>query len=422
MNETEKKKNIILELVSSADIENATLKLMDFADDFAPNETLTHEATLIRSKFCQIKNEVKFGETDTTRRLRDKLNQRILAYLDEFKESKINEKKAKILEKKQKLNTRSFESLIYKGENTSINSRTLITLKKVKKKFKLFKIGPINLTLEKGDIIGILGENGSGKTTLLNIIAGEKKYNSGKVTYHFNEQTDWYQIKRDIAYLKQDIRPWIGKVEKTLTLTAALQGSKGKVNLNIVNRILLRLRLENLKNKNWKQLSGGHKTRLELARLLLTNPKVLILDEPLAYLDINSQQLLLKDLKDFSNLSANPLSIIVSSQHIHELESISNKVLFLRDGKILSKHNRLDTKIKNNIYELRSNLSKESLHSTLLELDSSIKTTKWSTHICIEVPQYIKSENILTHLVSKNVSITYFRDISNSTKSLYYDQ
>src|SRR5690606_29231484 len=86
------------------------------------------------------------------------------------------------------------------------------------------------------------------------------------------------------------------------------------------------------RNHQWSELSSGYKMRFELARTFLRKPKILLLDEPLANLDVLAQQLILEDLKNLSQSISNPLGIVLSSQQLFEVEKVSDKILFLKNG------------------------------------------------------------------------------------------
>ncbi len=135
---------------------------------------------------------------------------------------------------------------------------------------------------------------------------------------------DWIKIKNQIAYVKQEIPKWHGSLRENLHFDS-IHGIKGLQNKKDVDFILHRLGLIEYQNREWNELSGGFKLRFTLAKALVWKPSLIILDEPLANLDIHAQILVLNDLRDLANSSKYPVSIVISSQHLHEVEHIANK-------------------------------------------------------------------------------------------------
>ncbi|BAZ09786.1 ABC transporter ATP-binding protein [Calothrix sp. NIES-4071] len=146
---------------------------------------------------------------------------------------------------------------------------------------------------------------------------------------------DFYSVKQNIVYIPQELQKWHGLLADNLYFAASICGIKGQDNLDEVDFVINRLGLEKYKKATWGEISGGFKMRFSLAKALICHPKLIILDEPLANLDISTQLLFLQDIRDLANSSANPISIIISSQHLYEVENIADNILFLKDGKAI---------------------------------------------------------------------------------------
>jgi ABC-2 type transport system ATP-binding protein len=99
--------------------------------------------------------------------------------------------------------------------------------------------------------------------------------------------------------------------------------------------LLKRYGLDKFKTATWDEVSGGYKTRFEIVRALVSKPDLLILDEPLAYLDILSQQVVLRQLRQLAKNRARPIGVIVTSQQLYEIEAIADRLLVLDGGTIL---------------------------------------------------------------------------------------
>ncbi|HSY62153.1 MAG TPA: ATP-binding cassette domain-containing protein, partial [Cytophaga sp.] len=178
-----------------------------------------------------------------------------------------------------------------------------------------FKLGPVSTVLKAGEITGIVGENGNGKTTLLRILARLLSYDTGILEYHFDDHeiSEDYLIKHHIAYIPQRLESWQGTLRENLHYAATIHNIVGEENEKLVEFVIHRMGLSNFAHLGWKELSSGYKLRFELAKMLVWSPKVLVLDEPLANLDINAQEWILQDFKSMANSIKNPVSVILSS-------------------------------------------------------------------------------------------------------------
>ena len=146
--------------------------------------------------------------------------------------------------------------------------------------------------------------------------------------------------------------------------------------------------------------------RFELVRTLLRKPTILLLDEPLANLDVLAQQLILEDLKNISDSVSNPIGIILSSQQLFEVEKISDKVLFLKNGKPthLSSANKQKDESTLTVMELDSSASKEELYSALKNYEVSAsfspQLSAKSIHKHSEIHLAVRQSNSCSHAAS----------------------
>lgn len=287
-----------------------------------------------------------------------------------------------------------------------------------------FVLQNISLQLQRGKIIGLVGENGNGKTTLLRVLSGEITVDDGAVEYFsgITKLTTWEEIKTELAFIPQRIERWWGNVYEYISYNAAIKGISGDENIYATNFIIHRLGLSNFKNHSWSQLSSGYKLRVEIAKTLVWNPKVLMLDEPLANLDLMAQELLLQDLKDLTASLKHPVTLILTSQQLHEVETIADTVIFLKNGRSVFNGNTDDLEKLEQDYtlELDGKFTYHDLAKCLSDWKVKIEKNSLGYKVLMDKSHSVKS--FFEILLSNNLELTYFRNISNSTKKLFNDK
>ena len=301
-------------------------------------------------------------------------------------------------------------------------SELLISAENLEKKYasNRFSLGPVNLYLKQGEILGLVGENGNGKTTLLRLLAGELFATNGSLSYHFPYE-DLYDLRSQLVYIPQRTQTWYGSVFTNLEFAASSYGYTPKENTLVVNLIMARLGLRKFRNFAWNDLSSGFKMRLELAHMLLRKPKILLIDEPLANLDILAQQTILEDFKAIAKSPFRPIGIVLSSQQLYEVEKTSDQVIFLKNGTQKNLHqNEIDTNeavTSHYIYEFETHWHKDELLALLgnnlvdLQINGGVFIATFS--------EEMTPENFLKIIVNHSVPIQYFRDITNSTRRFF---
>src|SRR5690606_21422336 len=156
--------------------------------------------------------------------------------------------------------------------------------------------------------------------------------------------------------------------------------------------------------------------RFELARTLLRKPEILLLDEPLANLDVLAQQIILEDLKSIANSVNNPIALILSSQQLYEVEKISDKVIFLKNGKY--NEPKPETEKPRLILELDSNSTREELTNVFSELAIEKITFNGGIYMLYFSGETTFSDVILA-LGQNKIPMIYIRDISASTRRFF---
>ncbi|MBA3898871.1 MAG: ABC transporter ATP-binding protein [Bacteroidetes bacterium] len=381
------------------DINRTSQRLLDLVYDFDFGESARKSALKIR------KNYNKSKELGRVKIENKALHQELNILLEEIK----NQQPAIPEEVGQK-------KILARFSNIS---------KQFKSRLHNFNFKPISLDLIQGKIIGLVGENGNGKTTLLRMLSGELSADSGHIEYYLNEMPirDWQFIKKKIAFIPQRLERWYGTAEENISFHAANKGFKGEKNKEKVDFIIGRMGLTNFRELSWPEISSGYKLRIEIAMALVWEPEILILDEPLANLDIQAQELLLQDLRNLADSIRNPASIILSSQQLHEVETIADQVIFLKNGNAVFNGNLKDFKNMETslTFEVNGNFSYLDLQELLFNWEE-IKIEQSASSFTISCSGNHSKEEFLKLLANNNIDINYFRNISGSTKKLFNDK
>lgn len=283
-----------------------------------------------------------------------------------------------------------------------------------------FTLEGITLGLDAGKITGVVGENGNGKTTLLRIIAGELSHDSGDIHYFGENKIEvlsWENIRSRVAYIPQRIPKWHGILKSNLIFQASIRGIKGAEADFMVDDLLDKLGLQEYANLRWKEISTGYRLRFQLAKMLIGSPELLVLDEPIANLDINAQEKFLADLRLIVSEPERNVSVILSSQQLHEIENVSDGVVFLRKGKMIyaGDVDKIGETREQNEFEIQCSLSFDDLNKLFegIEINQAGKT------IHIKVPLEMDSDEFLKIILREGGKVMYFRDISSSTRRLF---
>jgi len=301
---------------------------------------------------------------------------------------------------------------------TSPSPELLVSVEEVSKTYTNgnFTLSPISFRVSTGDILGVVGENGNGKTTLLRCLAGQLAIDTGSVHHTQVKEPGYYAIKHQVAFIPQRIPRWYGLLKDNLHFSAAIADVHDEENDLMVNFMLERLGLSAYANYTWNQISSGYRTRFEIARVLLQKPSLLILDEPLANLDINAQQTILTDLRFMAKSIKHPMGVVLSSQQLHEVEKIADNVLFIKRGSCMFQTKEKTEAVKSYILELETVTGRDDLVRVLGDKDINIQFNGGFYTI---TSASSSAQEMLNKLVSSDVSITYFRDITYSTKRFF---
>ncbi|MDC0352170.1 ABC transporter ATP-binding protein [Candidatus Pelagibacter sp.] len=190
----------------------------------------------------------------------------------------------------------------------------------------------VNLNIKKGEIFAMLGPNGAGKTTLISIICGIVKPSSGKVTVdNFDIIDDYRETRSRIGLVPQELT--LEQFETVFNNVSYSRGLYGKnPDPHHIEKILKQLSLWDKKDQRLRQLSGGMKRRVLIAKALSHEPSILFLDEPTAGVDVELRQDMWKIVEE---LRATGVTIILTTHYIEEAEAIADRVGVINQGEII---------------------------------------------------------------------------------------
>ncbi len=238
----------------------------------------------------------------------------------------------------------------------------------------------INLDIKKGEIIALLGPNGAGKTTLISIICGIVTPSSGKVTVEdFDIIDDYRETRSRIGLVPQELTLELFEtVFNNVSYSRGLNGKKP--NPKHIEKILKDLSMWDKKDLRLRQLSGGMKRRVLIAKALSHEPSILFLDEPTAGVDVELRRDMWKVVED---LRKTGVTIILTTHYIEEAEAIADRVAVINQGEIIviDKTDELLKKMghKKLTINLQNELNKvpDSLEPYNLEIGSDKKSVNY---------------------------------------------
>ncbi len=220
-------------------------------------------------------------------------------------------------------------------------------------------LNDLNLQVKQGEIFGLLGPNGAGKTTFLSILGGTVTKTKGKVNvWGFDLDKNPRQVKASIGIVPQEINlDAFFSPKKLLELQAGLYGVTKKD--RITELILKMVALENKADAYSRNLSGGMKRRLLIAKAMVHQPAVLILDEPTAGVDVELRNNLWKNVKE---LNKEGVTIILTTHYLFEAEEMCDRIAIINKGNLVA----LDTteKLLEQIETKKINFKVENIEQT----------------------------------------------------------
>ncbi len=216
-----------------------------------------------------------------------------------------------------------------------MSKKKVLSVKKLNKIYRknIHALKDLNLEVKEGEILGLLGPNGAGKSTFINILAGVTDKTSGEViVWGFDLDKNPRQVRVSLGIVPQEINvdPFFTP-KKLLDLQAGLFGVKKKD--RITDTVLELVALKDKSNSYTRNLSGGMKRRLLIAKALVHKPPIIILDEPTAGVDVELRKNLWENIRSLRKLG---VTIILTTHYLQEAEELCDRVGIIHKGNLIA--------------------------------------------------------------------------------------
>lgn len=274
----------------------------------------------------------------------------------------------------------------------------------------------IDLDVEEGDFFALLGQNGAGKSTTIGIICSLVNKTTGKVKV-FNFDTDIHpsQAKSLIGVVPQEMNfSLFESISQILINQAGYYGISKPIALDRMEMYLAEMGLWEMRNQPAMRLSGGMKRRLMIARALMNNPKLLILDEPTAGVDIELRHTLWKFLKKLNEAGT---TIILTTHYLEEAEHLCKNVAIIDHGEIIENAN------------MKSLINRLNMQTIIVDVDKVLFEAPFlqnyrnrlldETSIEIEVHKGQSLNELFQLLTSQKINVISMRNKTNRLEELF---
>ncbi|MHA6534329.1 ABC transporter ATP-binding protein [Paenibacillus sp. BAC0078] len=206
----------------------------------------------------------------------------------------------------------------------------------------------IHLSIEQGEFVGIMGPSGSGKTTLLNMVSTIDQPSSGEVKiggrnpYLMNKKELALFRRRQLGFVFQDFNLLETlTVAENIVLPLTLDNRKLAEMDALLQKVASRLNITDILNKRTYEISGGQRQRTAIARAIITQPAILLADEPTGALDSNSSRIVMESLEDINRKEGTTLMLVT---HDPLAASYCHRIVFIKDGKLAAEIHRGDNR------------------------------------------------------------------------------
>ena len=284
----------------------------------------------------------------------------------------------------------------------SVENLSKVYLRDKKKDSNINALNNITLEVKQGEIFGLLGPNGAGKTTFLSILAGTVIKTKGKVNvWGFDLDKNPRQVRASIGIVPQEVNlDAFFSPKKLLDLQAGLYGVKS--NQKITETILKLVSLDKQANSYSRNLSGGMKRRLLIAKAMVHQPPILVLDEPTAGVDVELRKNLWENVKELNKIG---VTIILTTHYLFEAQEMCDRIAIINKGNLVA----LDTTKK-----LLDRIKTKKITFKLKEFDLNLNLNLPNVKFLIESnntisinyeKELINFEDLINYLKEKNLKI-----------------
>lgn len=214
--------------------------------------------------------------------------------------------------------------------------KNIIEVKNLKKYYKEVKaVDNISFLVNEGELFAFLGINGAGKSTTINMITGTLEMDAGEILVNGNNViNNPLEVKKDVGVVFQfSVLDQFLSAYENLYYRGKLYNIDDKTLKERINNLAINLDFKEFLNRPLNKLSGGQKRKIDLARALIHNPKIIILDEPTTGLDPQTRKLIWRYLQDLRK--NNKLTIFLTTHYMEEA-TLADKVVIIDEGKILT--------------------------------------------------------------------------------------
>ena len=295
-----------------------------------------------------------------------------------------------------------------------------LSIKDLSKKYKsgVEALKSVSFDVQEGDFFALLGPNGAGKTTAIGIITSLVNKSSGSIeVFGHDLDKELAKAKSCIGVVPQEVNLNLFDYNFNILVNQAgfygIPRSEGKKR---AEQYLKQMQLWEKRKTNARSLSGGMKRRLMVARALVNRPKLLLLDEPTAGVDIETRRMMWDFLRD---LNANGTTIILTTHYLEEAEQLCNKVAIIDEGKIIENDSMQNVlkKLKTEVFILNT----EKPLDKAPEIDGYATALKSPQEIEITVSQEQGVNDAFSALQASGVKVLSMRNKNSRLEELFLD-
>jgi ABC-2 type transport system ATP-binding protein len=301
-----------------------------------------------------------------------------------------------------------------------MNKNLAIKISKLFKNYDTVKaVQGVDLEIKKGEFYGLLGPNGAGKSTTINSITSLVKPSGGNIEiFGKNIENDFRFARSQVGIAQQEVSmDWFFPLEQLLYFQAGFYGVSRSSAKERIEYLLEKLGLSKHKSKKMRELSGGMKRRLQIAKALVHDPEIIILDEPTAGVDVELRHDLWLYLQE---LHKEGKTILLTTHYIDEAELLCERVGIIDKGKLIVEDtvSNLKKMVKNSSLEIRL---KDSLNSDFSFLNKyDYKISEETVQIFTDKPN-LELPSIILKFSEKNIKIEDIHIPQTSLEDVFLD-